>query len=256
MGHQPRAAPPRRLVATPSRSARRDRAADARAASGAISTRTIQAGGNGARTSRAKRRTKSARWSGFGMPLRVTLPSSASSTVVSSSCSMSSAGTTSTRQRAVESPPLAKRCTRPAGTTTVSPASATIRRRPMRNFIVPSSTWKRSSCSGCTCAPGTWPSGERASSNSSSSPAVSAAVCRKVICSPLTGLLMVCPVKAIPGSLHWLDPMPGASCPKRRASSAAMAIRTTPRGRSAPRRESDGASSARRTQTFPAVPAV
>ena len=39
---------------------------------------------------------------------------------------MSSAGRTSTRARATPSPPLANLCTRPAGTTTVSPADATI----------------------------------------------------------------------------------------------------------------------------------
>jgi hypothetical protein len=44
---------------------------------------------------------------------------------------------------------------------------------------------------------------------------VSRAVCRKVMRSPLTGLEMVCPVKAILGSLLWLDPtarsLPGGS---------------------------------------------
>ena len=85
-------------------------------------------------------------------------------------CSISSAGTTSTRQRATSSPAFSNLWTVPAGTTTVSPASATMRRRPRRDSIRPESTWKRSSCSGCTCAPGTLPSGASSSSNSSSSP--------------------------------------------------------------------------------------
>ena len=115
---------------------------------------------------------------------------------------MSSAGTTSTRARATSLPLLVNLCTRPAGTTTVSPAVAMIFRRPSRNVIVPSSTWKRSSCSGCTCAPGTRPSAESSSSNSSSAPPVSAAVWMKVMRSPLTGLSIVCPEKAI-GRSPW-----------------------------------------------------
>jgi hypothetical protein len=61
--------------------------------------------------------------------------------------------------------------------------------------IVPSSTSKRSSCSGCTCAPGTRPSA--ASSSSSRFPAVSAAARRNVMRSPLTGLSMICPARAM-----------------------------------------------------------
>ena len=64
------------------------------------------------------------------MPVDVTLPSCASSVTVVNRSSMSSAGTTSTRARAVPSPALANLCTRPAGTTTDSPASATIVRMP------------------------------------------------------------------------------------------------------------------------------
>ena len=107
---------------------------------------------------------------------------------------MSSAGTTSTR--ALTGAPLrfAKRCTRPAGTTTVSPGPATIFFAPRRNVISPSRTWKRSSCSGWTWAPGTWPSAVSVSSNSSRSPPVSAEVARNSIVSPETGFWMICPV--------------------------------------------------------------
>ena len=106
---------------------------------------------------------------------------------------MASAGSTCTRARASPSPPLMNLCTRPAGTTTVSPAFATMVRIPRRNFIVPSRTSKRSSCSGWTWAPGTRPSAARVSSNSSSSPFVSVAVCRNSMRSPLTGFSMICP---------------------------------------------------------------
>jgi hypothetical protein len=62
------------------------------------------------------------------------------------------------------------------------------RLRPRRKAIVPLTTSKRSSCSGCTWAPGTAPPGASTSSKASSSPSVSAAVWRKMIFSPLIGV--------------------------------------------------------------------
>ena len=139
-----------------------------------ISTRTIHAGGNGARTSRRKRHHEQRqvqRLRHAGAQRRCPRARARWSCTAGPPCR--APGATSTRARATPSPPLVNLCTRPAGTTTVSPAPATIFRIPSRNVIVPSSTWKRSSCSGWTCAPGTRPSAESSSSNSSRSPPVS-----------------------------------------------------------------------------------
>ena len=113
--------------------------------------------------------------------------------MVSKSWSIASAGRTWTRTFAVSSPAFLKAWTLPAGTVTASPGPATILLRPMRKAIVPSTTSKRSSCSGWMCAPGTAPSAESSSSISSSSPSVSAEVWMKVIFSRLTGFSIVCP---------------------------------------------------------------
>ena len=87
------------------------------------------------------------------------VPAAASPTAVSKSCSIFSAGRTSTRTSASSSPAFAKSCGTPAGTTTTSPGPATIRSRPILNRIVPSTTSKRSSCFGWMC----WPPGTRRS---------------------------------------------------------------------------------------------
>jgi hypothetical protein len=129
------------------------------------------------------------------MPPSIVRPCSASATAVSNIRSICNAGRTSTRTSASVSPPLAKSCRTPAATTTTSPGPAVIRSRPTRKRIVPSTTSKRSSCSGWTCRPpGTRRPGGSSRSIASSSPFVSAAVRRNVIRSPLAGLCSVCPV--------------------------------------------------------------
>ena len=111
---------------------------------------------------------------------------------------MSSAGTTSTRARATPSPPLVNLCTRPAGTTTVSPASAVIFFIPSRNVIVPFEHVEALLLLGVHVRAGHATVAPRARARTRAArPPVSAAVCMNVMRSPLTGFSIVCPVKAI-----------------------------------------------------------
>ena len=80
---------------------------------------------------------------------------------------MFSAGMVRTATVAGPGPALAKWCTVPGGTRTVSPGPAISRRPPTRNLICPASTVKHSSCSGWAWLLGTRPPGASTSSHSS-----------------------------------------------------------------------------------------
>ena len=160
--------------------------------------RCSQRGGNAPCTSSSNSWVNRARSRGLGMPPSIVRPCSARPTAVSKSCSIFSAGRTSTRTSASSSPTFAKSCFWPAGTTTTSPGPATTRLRPILKRIVPSTTSKRSSWFGWMC----WPPGTRRFAGSSrsiasSSPPVFADVWRNVIRSPLAGFSSVCPLCAI-----------------------------------------------------------
>ena len=91
---------------------------------------------NRARSSRLGTRRPAACWS------------AASAAAVSSSSAILSAGLVRTATLAGPGPALAKWCTVPGGTRTVSPGPAITRRPPTRNRICPASTVKHSSCPG------------------------------------------------------------------------------------------------------------
>ena len=136
--------------------------------------------------------------SGFGMPLRFVLPSTASVNIVSSSDSNWSAGRTSQTKRTSSSPAFQNLCGVPGSTTATSPRLE----RPLlacrpSGRACPSITLKRSLCDGWTCAAATKPCGWTVHSITTASPFVSAAVWWNVMRSPVTGLWIVSPERII-----------------------------------------------------------
>jgi hypothetical protein len=201
----------------------------------ASAARWTNTGGNGPRTVLKWARAITARRSGFGMPLRLVLPSDASVNIVSISDSNASAGRTSQRKRASPFPAFSKRCGVPGLTVATPPGPTTSFSSPTRSAIRPSSTSKRSVWNGCTWAAATKPSGCKIVSNSTDSPSVSSAVRWKMSTSPVTGFSSLCPLRII----VVLFVVPGQRfcvCTGSTASAALSSprnrIRGRPRGRS------------------------
>src|SRR5262245_54064835 len=137
--------------------------------------RCIQTGIFGSRTSSKWCFAITASRNGFGIPLRLVLPSAASVYIVASSCSNWSAGRTSVQKRAGASPLFQKRCAVPGSTTTVSPGPAMIVLPPALNPTSPSSISKTSVWYGWMWAAATKPSGSTRTSTRTYSPSVSLA---------------------------------------------------------------------------------
>jgi hypothetical protein len=114
------------------------------------------------------------------------------------------------------------------GTTTVSPAPATISSPFTLKAIVPDSISNRSVWYGCVCAAATKPFGCTVTSTSTYSPFVSADVSRNSMRSPVTGFSITSPLRII-SRLLAVDfqriPCKGVSGRSGAAASAAQMIR-------------------------------